>query len=273
MCYYNGQRVDKAEYIRLKNLEKAVSNYGFLDRQIQFGFQYSQCAVLVPVFNESEDFEIVQMEWGFLPSYVPNREEAAKFRTGYKNAEGKWIQGYTTLNAKAENLFVNEKGRKSIFADAARSRRCLVLSTGFFEWRHLPKLGKKGQTLKATEKYPYYISVKDQEYFFMAGIYEPWIDRETNERVNTVAILTTEANSLMAQIHNTKLRMPTILDNDLAHEWLFSDLNEERITEIAKTHIHSRDMEACSISKEFLKELEPTKPFSYEEVPALELNV
>jgi hypothetical protein len=29
MCYYNGQKVTRVEYIRLKQLEKAVANYDF----------------------------------------------------------------------------------------------------------------------------------------------------------------------------------------------------------------------------------------------------
>lgn len=32
----------------------------------------------------------------------------------------------------------------------------------------------------------------------------------------------------MEQIHNGKKRMPTILTEDLAWEWLFGELNEER---------------------------------------------
>jgi len=35
MCYYNGQRVTRAEYIRLKNLEKLVADYDFLNAPVQ----------------------------------------------------------------------------------------------------------------------------------------------------------------------------------------------------------------------------------------------
>ena len=31
----------------------------------------------------------------------------------------------------------------------------------------------------------------------------------------------------MQQVHNTKKRMPTILNDDLAYEWIFGDLTEE----------------------------------------------
>ncbi|WP_018614383.1 hypothetical protein [Segetibacter koreensis] len=43
------------------------------------------------------------MEWTFLPSYLKNREAVKRFRNGYKNeATGKWVLGFTTLNAVGE---------------------------------------------------------------------------------------------------------------------------------------------------------------------------
>ena len=74
MCYYNGQKVNHEKYIRLKNLEKVVAHYDFLSRNLQIGFDYSQNAVLKPAL-EKNDFDIVQMEWGFLPKYLRNREQ------------------------------------------------------------------------------------------------------------------------------------------------------------------------------------------------------
>lgn len=273
MCYYNGQKVSRAEFIQLKQLEKAIRNYDFLDKGVISGFSDVPVAVLVP--NEAKDnFEIVQMEWGMLPAYLTNREAVQKFRTGYKDAQGKWHTSYTTQNAKAENLFVSERGGASMFADAARNRRCLVLSTGFFEWRHVTRNHKKtGLPLKTPDKYPYYINVKDHEYFYMAGIWQPWTDKETGEHVNTLAITTTEANSLMAQVHNSKMRMPTILNDDLAWEWLMTDLTDERIQEIAASQFPAAEMDACTITKEFQALLDPTEPFEYADLPALELTL
>ncbi|TXD80041.1 SOS response-associated peptidase [Algoriphagus ratkowskyi] len=40
--------------------------------------------------------------------------------------------------------------------------------------------------------------------FALAGIWEEWTDKETGEIKKTYSIITTEANSLMSQIHNTK---------------------------------------------------------------------
>jgi putative SOS response-associated peptidase YedK len=118
-------------------------------------------------------------------------------------------------------------------------------------------------------KYPYHIKLRNREYFFMAGVWQPWTDKTTGEYVETFAIVTTRANALMEQIHNSKKRMPTILNEDLAWEWLFGDLTEERISEMAQMQYPSNDMEACTVSKDFREALEPAEPFQYEDLPAL----
>lgn len=256
MCYYNGQKVTRAEFIKLKALEKAVSRYDFLNVGVHNGFNYAPCAILVQS-EDGKDFDIVQAEWGYVPGYIKTRAEANIFRAKY-----------TTLNFKSENLFVKEDGKPSMWASAARNRRCLVLSTGIVESRHIPKIGKKGQELKETIKYPYQVSVKGQEYFFMPGLYNEWLDPETTQFVNTVAIGITRANDLMKQIHNTKLRMPTILTEDLAWEWLMEKPGEERLQLIARTQIPSRLLEYCTIDPDYRKALEAT-PRDFEELPAL----
>lgn len=256
MCYYHGQKVSRSEFIRLKNLEKAVSKFNFLNVGVHNGFNYAPCAILVPT-EDGKDFDIVQAEWGYVPGYIKTRAEANIFRAKY-----------TTLNFKSENLFVKEDGKPSMWASAAKNRRCLVLSTGIVESRHIPKIGKKGQELKETIKYPYYIQVKNQEYFYMPGLYNEWLDPETSQFVNTVAIGITAANDVMKQIHNTKLRMPTILTEDLAWEWLMEKPSAERLTQIARTQIPSRLLEYCTIDPDYRKALEAT-PRDYAELPPL----
>ena len=269
MCYYNGQKVTRVEYIRLKQLEKAVANYDFLSRDLQVGFDYSMNAVLKPLDGQ-EDFDIVQMEWGFIPGYLKTREDVFKMRNGYKESTGKFRPPMITLNAVSEELLLPGK----IYRDAALARRCLVLSTGFYEWRHVYPLNKRtGQPLKTATKYPYYISVKDKTYFYMAGIWQPWTDRATGEYVETFAVVTTKANKLMEQVHNSKKRMPTILDEDLAYEWMFGDPDEKRILEMAATQYPAGEMQACTIAKDFRNSLEPAAPFEFEDLPALELNI
>ncbi|RFZ90092.1 hypothetical protein D0C36_22895 [Mucilaginibacter conchicola] len=259
MCYYNGQKVTRAEFIRLKGIEKAIRNYNFLNVGLHNGFNYAPCAILVPS-EDGKSFEIVQAEWGYVPGYLKTREEALLFR-----------RKYTTLNFKSENLFVKEDGKRSMWADAAKNRRCLVLSTGIVESRHVPKIGKKGQLLKETIKYPYFITLKGHEYFFMPGLYNEWLDPETSEFVNTVAIGITEANTLMRQVHNSKLRMPTILTEDLAYEWLLGRPSEDRLNEIARTQVPSRMLDLCTVDPDYRTSGE-VRPRDYPELLPLDMT-
>ena len=273
MCYYNGVKVTRSEFIRLKSIEKAIAKYDFLDKPLHIGFNYGNIPVLKRTPG-NEDFELTQMEWGFLPDgnkwpYIKTREQADKIRKGYVDEKGKFAQ-YTFLNAVSEELLLKNK----IYRDAALNRRCLALSTGFYEWRHIyPPHKKTGLPVKTAVKYPYHIGVKEHEYFYIAAIWNPWTDEQTGEHVDTMAYVTTEANSLMAQIHNSKKRMPTILTEDLAWEWMFGDLSEDRILEIAKYQFPANQMEACTLPKDFLRAEDPTAPFIYPEteVPPLQL--
>jgi len=257
MCYYNGQRVTRAEYIELKGLAKPVRNYDFLNVGVHNGFNYAPCAILIPT-EDGKDFEITQAEWGYVPGFVKTRAEANIFRAKY-----------TTLNFKSENLFVKEDGKRSMWADAAKNRRCLVLSSGIVESRHIPKIGKKGQELKETIKYPYQVGLKDQEYFYLPGLYNEWLDPETGQFVNTVAFGITDSNYVMSQIHNSKKRMPSILTEDLAWEWLMEKPTEARLSQIARTQIPSSLLEFCTVDRDYRKTLEAT-PIEYPELAAID---
>jgi putative SOS response-associated peptidase YedK len=85
------------------------------------------------------------------------------------------------------------------FRDAYRRRRCIVPVDGFFEWKAI-----KGQKAKQ----PYAIAMKDGAPFGIAGIWENWKEPGSGEWIRTFAIITTDANELVADIHD---RMPVIL--------------------------------------------------------------
>jgi len=259
MCYYNGQKVTRAEFIRLKAIEKSIRKYNFLNVGVHNGFNYSPCAILVQS-EDGKDFDIVQAEWGYVPGFIKTRAEANIFRAKY-----------TTLNFKSENLFVKEDGKRSMWADAAKNRRCLVLSTGIVESRHIPKIGKKGQELKETIKYPYQVGVKDHEYFYLPGLYNEWLDPETSQFVMTVAFGITDSNHVMSQIHNSKKRMPSILTEDLAWEWLMEKPTDERLSQIARTQIPSRLLEFCTVDRDYRTTLEAT-PLDYPELAPIDLK-
>jgi putative SOS response-associated peptidase YedK len=73
--------------------------------------------------------------------------------------------------------------------------------------------GIKGQKAKQ----PYAIAMKDCRPFGLGGIWENWKDPASGEWIRTFAIITTDANELVANIHD---RMPLILTPSDYKPWL-----------------------------------------------------
>jgi len=61
MCYYNGQKVTRIEFIRLKNLEKIIAKYSFLNKYLLIGFDYGKSAVLKKIEGEEYFFDIAKL--------------------------------------------------------------------------------------------------------------------------------------------------------------------------------------------------------------------
>jgi putative SOS response-associated peptidase YedK len=115
------------------------------------------------------------------------------------------------INARSETV-----ATKPSFRAAFKSRRCLVLADGFFEWK---KVGK--------EKQPYYITRGDGGPFCMAGLWESWNPKNDEvakaQPVETCTILTTDANSMMLSLHD---RMPVIVEPDQYEFWMDPAVHE-----------------------------------------------
>ena len=81
----------------------------------------------------------------------------------------------------------------------------------------------------------YEIKLIDKQLFAFAGLWSEWTDKATGEQINTYTILTTQANKLLSEIHNSKKRMPVILSKENETNWLLGAppllLNEELIAE------------------------------------------
>lgn len=143
----------------------------------------------LPVITNIDPGRIQLLQWGLLPSWVKDVKAAPK-----------------PINARAETL-----SEKPSFRQLLQRRRCLVLADSFYEWQQTAPKTKAPKT-------PHRILLRDEQPFAFAGLWDEWADRTTGEVVPTFTIITTEPNSLMAQLHN---RMPVILptrDAELA--WL-----------------------------------------------------
>jgi putative SOS response-associated peptidase YedK len=260
MCYLTGKRLSKREYEELMEIAERL---GFLSEDLAIfkGFDYNMYPVKIA--GNDHTTEIRKMQWGFLPPYLKTKEDVKKFRYGYKDANGKYNKPYTTLNATSEELL------SKMYRDAALKRRCLVPVDFFYEWMHVMVVGKSGKLLKTPEKFPYMVQLKNCEEFYLAGIWQPWFDTESATTTNTFAIVTTTANSLMKQIHNSKERMPTILPGDLVDAWLYKNLSDQEILDIANYQVASAEMLATPLDKDFLTKQNPHERTVYKDPPEL----
>ena len=149
------------------------------------GFDFPKTPIIV---NNNPEI-IKHYNWGLIPHWAKSEDIKAM-----------------TLNAKIETLEEKPSFREVV------TNRCLVIANGFYEWQWQDSKGKN--------KIKYEIGVGDNDLFAFAGLYSTWTNKQTGEIKNTYTIVTTEANPLMAEIHNIKKRMPVILHPNDELNWL-----------------------------------------------------
>ena len=98
------------------------------------------------------------------------------------------------------------------------AKRCIIFADGFYEWKWLDPKGMK--------KEKYLIKYPDSELFGFAGLYDQWVNKETGEILESCSIVTTAAEGIMKEVHNSKLRMPVTLNIDSMSNWLNSQAVE-----------------------------------------------
>ncbi|MFP4557275.1 MAG: SOS response-associated peptidase [Bacteroidales bacterium] len=188
MCFYYSINKKNPNSLIGKGVISKTQLNKIPERTVVNGFEHPS----MPIITNTKPNDIQLFQWGLVPSTVQSENDASRF-----------LQSYNTLNAKGERLMESK-----IYSTPAKKQRCLVLASGFFEWQHVGK-----------QKIPYYISLKDDELFAFAGLWDAWIDTKGSVH-NSYTIVTTQANELMAEIHNTKRRMPVILPLSKAKDWI-----------------------------------------------------
>lgn len=149
--------------------------------------------------------QLDHLKWGLVPSWS-------------KDPMGRHI-----INTRSESV-----AEKAAFRHAIKYKRCIVPVNGFYEWSHIGK-----------EKHPHFIHMADKSLMALAGIWDHWKSPEGTD-LETFSILTTAANSLVAELHD---RMPVILLPDTYGLWLnhnmhdahsleglYSPISEEKLT-------------------------------------------
>ena len=137
----------------------------------------------IPVVLQRERRTLQTLKWGLVPSWA--RDPAI---------------GNRMINARSESI-----AEKPAFRQALRQRRCLLPTSGYYEWM------RRGKA-----KVPHYIHRPDGGLLALAGIWEEW---QTPEQgiLRTVALITTEPNAFAASIHT---RMPALLEGEDEALWL-----------------------------------------------------
>lgn len=155
------------------------------------------------LIQKESGLHALQMRFGIVPWYQKDKKPSL------------------LLNARVETV-----AKKSAFKQNLKHRRCLILMSGFFEWKHYE--GKK-------EKQPFYFTRKDHKLMAVAGVWEMF--KPTPDiAIPSCVILTTSPNELVAELHD---RMPLNLSEEAQSFWLKQiSFNEKEITALLQLNHH-----------------------------------
>lgn len=138
--------------------------------------------------------ELTLARWGLIPAWAKDPGIGARM-----------------INARAETV-----AEKPAFREALVRRRCLIPADGYYEWQR-----------QGRRKQPFYIHMRDGKPFAFAGLWERW-EGPDRAPVESCALLTTEPNESLKEIHN---RMPVILAPEDYDLWLDPEVRQaERLT-------------------------------------------
>lgn len=190
---------------RDNHLEMMLEEAGFLFeefndiRMLWGGVRYNIApSQRVPILSNEQPPKPGTASWGLLPIWAKDRKA-----------------GYSMINARCETV-----ATKPAFKSAFRKRRCLMPADGFYEWRTDGKL-----------KTPFRFTLKDEEPFAFAGLWEDWSDpaqkdSPSREVLRTCALITTTPNTVVQPVHD---RMPVILPRDRMKRWLDPETPEDEL--------------------------------------------
>ena len=135
------------------------------------------------------------------------------------------LWGYTFPNIPhpVVNARVETAGRKPAFQEDWQKHRCIIPASWYFEWAHYPM--PDGKT-KTGEKYA--IQPVGQTSTLLAGLY-----RFEND-LPVFTVLTRKPEGKLAELHD---RMPLILPEDAAEDWICPERDPVQIASSALTEM------------------------------------
>lgn len=197
-------------------IEELMMRYFIDDSTIDYyapKFNAAPMQYIPAVIHNGKHNKLGVLRWGLVPSWAKDDKIGSKM-----------------INARAESLL-----EKASFKNLVGSRRCIIPADGFYEWKQ-----------HNSRKQPMRITMQDGKLFSLAGLYEIWADAEGN-KLSTCTIITTEPNTLMADIHD---RMPVIVTPEAETEWL--DRSNHDVPSLMKLLLpyDSRQMRAYPVPAE-----------------------
>lgn len=152
----------------------------------------------VPVVAMENRSRFQTMRWLLVPPWVDSSDKLRGVKI--------W-----TANARIEDAET-----KKLYRPLIERQRCVVLFTGFYEWRH-EKNGTKTR---------YFLTLPDDEPMLLPGFYRRGtID---GEAYASCTVCTMEARGIMRYIHNSTLRQPVVLRKTDIEPWLDPAVDFER---------------------------------------------
>lgn len=177
------------------------------------------------IISGAEELQV--MQWGLIP------------RSAKQQDMERYNSQNLLKNARAENLF-----DKWPWRFLWKHNRCIIPVTGFFEPHRLPD---------GTTQY-YYIRLKGQDIFSIAGLWDEWIEPHTGAKLLSFVLITTQANAMMRKIHNggnNPFRMPKILTPAQETQWLDSSITTQEAVAGLLTVYPEEKMTAWAVKKKF----------------------
>lgn len=194
---------------------------------------------IIRLSRDSGEREMALLRWGMVPYFASSLKE---------------FKGMTTFNARAESMATSATWREPL-----KRRRCLIPADGFYEWAEKvaeTRVGARGKTPSRSGKQPYAITLGGAQgdggaggMMAIAGLWDAWKEpkkspQEVDRWLQSFAMVTTEANELMARIHT---RMPVILHERDWDEWLDRDDSKPAPVHLLRPYeSEAMKMEPCS---------------------------
>lgn len=189
MCGRATYKLTWEEIVALYRLTLAPAPHNFQPR-----FNVCPTTTIDAIVSTDGARTLERMRWGLVPGWWKKPLKELKL---------------ATFNARAETV-----DEKPMFRSAFKRKRCLIPVSGYYEWQDTPG-GKQ----------PWYFTARDgSPALTIAGLWDEWTNKETLKPLKSCAMIITEPNQFVAEVHD---RMPVLLTEKQFDPWLSGEAGVE----------------------------------------------